>query len=339
MSVAAGLLVLACGSSFAGADVATGTGAPGGRPDTTSTAAGAAAPPATEPAAGAGGPPATAPGEDTATARAKAPPDPDAAGDPATATESASALNQELVNPVGGLWSLQSQFNNFRLDNGRWNDNWNFQPTLPISLTGNWNLITRPVMPLYNIVPHATSSGEVERTAGLGDLILAELLSPAQSGNWFLGAGPTFVFPTATSRYTGQGKVQMGPAATVGYRTSKYIVGLFPQQWFSIAGDPGRPDTNQFNLQPIAAVFFGDGWNFGYYGNILADWKAPSGEVWTLPIGFNVGKVVRFGSQAVKFQFSVQYMPVHPDEFGQEWNFQVMVTPIIPKLIKGNLFG
>jgi hypothetical protein len=29
----------------------------------------------------------------------------------------------------------------------------------------------------------------------------------------------------------------------------------------------------------------------------------------------------------------------HPDNFGQEWNIQLSVTPVIPKLIKGNLFG
>jgi len=28
---------------------------------------------------------------------------------------------------------------------------------------------------------------------------------------------------------------------------------------------------------------------------------------------------------------------VHPDAFGQKWNIQVIVAPVIPKLIKGNL--
>jgi len=61
-------------------------------------------------------------------------------------------------------------------------------------------------MPFYNIVPHETVPGQFERAAGLGDLALLELLSPAHSGNWVLGAGPTFIFPTATSHFTGQGK-------------------------------------------------------------------------------------------------------------------------------------
>lgn len=34
-----------------------------------------------------------------------------------------------------------------------------------------------------------------------------------------------------------------------------------------------------------------------------------------------------------------QYMPVHPDVFGQKCNLQFAVTPVIPKLIKGHLFG
>jgi hypothetical protein len=207
-------------------------------------------------------------------------------------------LNRKLTNPVSSLWSITNQFNNFKLSNGHWNNNWNFQPVLPVSLTRDVNLITRPVMPFYNIVPHETAPGQFERTAELGDLTLLELLSPAHSGHWILGAGPTFIFPTATSKFTGQGKVQAGPAVVAGYLTKEFFLGVFPQQWFSIGGAPARPDTSQLNLQPIAALFSGDGWNIGYSGNILANWKASSGDVWTVPVGVGVGKVVKFGAAA-----------------------------------------
>jgi hypothetical protein len=252
--------------------------------------------------------------------------------------KSASELNRELTNPVSSLWSIANQFNNFELNNGHWNNNWNFQPVLPLSLTKDWNLITRPVMPFYNIVPHPTESGEWERDAGLGDLALVELLSPAHSGNWILGVGPTAIFPTATSGFTGQGKWQLGPTLVAGYLTKQYFIGVFPQQWWSIGGEHGRSDTNQMNLQPIATLFFPDGWSLGYSGNILANWNAPSEDVWTVPIGVGLAKVVKFGRLPVKIQLAVQYMPVHPREFGQEWNVQVSITPVIPKLIKGVLF-
>jgi len=144
--------------------------------------------------------------------------------------ESASELNRKLTNPVSSIWSISNQFNNFELNNGQWNNNWNFQPVLPVSLTKDWNLITRPVMPFYNIVPHETAPGQFERDAGLGDLTLLELLSPSNSGNWVLGAGPTAIFPTATSGFTGQGKWQLGPSVVVGYLTKEFFIGVFPQQ-------------------------------------------------------------------------------------------------------------
>jgi hypothetical protein len=255
-----------------------------------------------------------------------------------TGEPSASELNRQLTNPVSSIWSIANQFNNFELNNGHWSNNWNFQPVLPLSLTKDWNLITRPVMPFYNIVPHETSPGEFARDAGLGDLALLELLSPAHSGNWVLGAGPTAIFPTATSGFTGQGKWQLGPSVVVGYLTKQFFLGVFPQQWWSIGGEHGRPDTNQMNLQPIATIFFGEGWSIGYSGNILADWTAPSEDVWTVPIGLGLAKVVKLGRLPVKLQLAVQYMPVHPRISGQEWNVQVSITPVIPKLIKGVMF-
>ena len=48
---------------------------------------------------------------------------------------SASELNRKLTNPVSDIWSISNQFNNFELNNGQWNNNWNFQPVLPVSLT------------------------------------------------------------------------------------------------------------------------------------------------------------------------------------------------------------
>ena len=251
---------------------------------------------------------------------------------------SSSELNRQLSNPVSSIWSIANQFNNFELNNGQWNNNWNFQPVMPVSLTKDWNLITRPVMPWYNIVPHETAPGNFERATGLGDLALVELLSPAHSGNWILGAGPTAIFPTATSPFTGQRKWQLGPSFVAGYLTKEYFIGVFPQQWWSIGGVHSRPDTNQMNLQPIVTVFFGEGWSLGYSGNILADWNAPSEDVWTVPVGLGLAKVVKFGKLPVKLQLAVQYMPVHPRISGQEWNVQVFIIPVLPKLIKGTLF-
>jgi hypothetical protein len=267
--------------------------------------------------------------------------------------ESATELNKKLSNPVSDIWSIQFQQNNYVVDPGpgipnkeeRWNSNLAFQPVLPIALTDDWNLITRPVVTLFNSTPYPSVSltgVDIKRTTAFGDIILMEMLSPSPKlvGNWLLGVGPTFIFPTASSDYTGQGKYQVGPAAVVGYLSEKWILGAFVQNWSSFAGNSKRPVTNQMNLQPIASCFFGQGWGIGYSGNVLANWEAQkSKDIWTVPIGLGISKVVKFGKLPVKISLAGQYMPVHPDTFGQRWNIQLQITPVLPKLIKGNLFG
>jgi len=261
---------------------------------------------------------------------------------------SLTELSKQLTNPISSTWSVGFQQNNYMLDMGlgresHWNSNLNFQPVLPVTLTENWNLITRPVVTLLNSAPHPDPHhpGDIKRTTGFGDTILMEMFSasPNLVGNWLVGLGPTFIFPTASSDYTGQGKWQVGPAAIVGYLSKKWIVGAFVQNWSSFGGSGNRKDTNQMNLQPIAGYFLPDGWNIGYSGNILANWKADrDGDTWTVPLGLGISKVLKLGRLPIKVGLAGQYMVHHPDVGGQKWNIQLSVTPVIPKLIKGNLF-
>ena len=257
---------------------------------------------------------------------------------------SANELAKEISNPVTSIWQLQFQFNNFELENeplspvsGEWVNNLYFQPIMPVSLTKDINLITRPVFTLYQSVPHPTATGGTERTTTFGDTILATVLSPADTEPWIFGAGPTWIFPTAGSDFTGQGKWQVGPAVGGGYITNKFMLAAFAQQWWSFAGDSDREDTSQMQFLPMIYSFFGDGWSVGYSGNIVADWKAPSGEKWTVPLGVSIGKVVYFGRLPVQFQIAGQYFVEKPLG-GPEWNVQLQITPVIPRLINKTLF-
>jgi hypothetical protein len=92
------------------------------------------------------------------------------------------------------------------------------------------------------------------------------------------------------------------------------------------------------NIQPIFSLFFEGGVNVGYSGNILVDWKAPADNRWTVPIGISAGKVFKFGRLPVKVGLSAQYMVVQPEPVGQRWNVQILLTPVLPKLIQGTLF-
>jgi hypothetical protein len=260
----------------------------------------------------------------------------------ASGSESLDEVNKELSNPISSIWALQLQENTYWLNKPDRNVvNLQFQPVLPLALTDDWNLITRPVFQVMNSNPYVNNAGNLHRVTGFGDTILATMLSPSPklAGPWLLGLGPTFIFPTASNSRLGQNKWQFGPAGVFGYLGGKWLAGVFPQQWFSVGG-PGSQTVSQMNIQHFFVYLPGDGWGIGTSPNILVNWYAnKSSNMLTFPVGLNVSKVIKIGPLPVKLQVQGQYMPIHPDQFGQKWDLQFSITPVIPKLIKGNLLG
>jgi hypothetical protein len=156
-----------------------------------------------------------------------------------TDSKSLDEVNKELSNPISSISALQLQENTYWLNRPDRNVvNLQFQPVLPLALTDNWSLITRPVFQAMNSTPYVNQSGNLRRVTGFGDIILATLFSPSPKlvGPWLLEAGPSFIFPTASNSPLGQNKWQLRPAGVLGYLGDKWLAGVFPQQWFSVGG-------------------------------------------------------------------------------------------------------
>jgi hypothetical protein len=71
--------------------------------------------------------------------------------------------------------------------------------------------------------------------------------------------------------------------------------------------------------------------------SVSVNWHTNGDNKVTFPIGLTVSKVQKFGRLPVKFKLQGLYMSVSPELFSQRWNIQVSITPVIPKLIKGNI--
>jgi len=215
--------------------------------------------------------------------------------------KSLDEVNKELSNPISSIWALQLQENTYWLNKPDRNVvNLQFQPVLPLALTDDWNLITRPVFQVMNSTPYLNESGNLHRITGFGDTILATLLSPSPklAGPWLLGVGPSFIFPTASNSRLGQNKWQVGPAGVFGYLGDKWLAGVFPQQWFSTGG-PGSQTVSQMNIQYFFIYLPGDGWGIGTSPNMLVNWYASkSGNEVTFPISLNISKVIKIGPPA-----------------------------------------
>ena len=257
--------------------------------------------------------------------------------------QSAAALAQEASNPFASSWALQLQQNNNWAEMPRGDDrhrvqsNLQFQPLLNVRLTEKQGLIIRPIVTIVNSVPHFDQSGQNERTTGFGDTVLAFALPRSLfGGRLMVGAGPTFILPTASEDLLSQDTWQVGPDAGAVLLGKHFITYAFVQQWFKIGGE-GR-DTNQMNGTFNFTYLFENGWTIGTQPTLSVDWKARGGERGTFGLGPQVGKMCKCGGLPTLLQLQVQYFPIRPDVGGSKWNIQLQATPTIPALIKKALF-
>jgi hypothetical protein len=257
-------------------------------------------------------------------------------------SSSAAAQAQEATNPFATSWLMQVQQNNNWVDmplghGSRVQSNLLFQPLMSLRLTENQALIIRPVVTVFNSVPHLDQNGQGERTTAFGDTVLAFAVPrPLLGGRLMLGAGPTFVFPTASKRELGQDTWQFGPDVGAVLQLRRTIAYAFVQQWFKVAGD--GPKTNQMSGVFNYTYVFERGWTLGTQSNLSVDWEARAGERVSFPIGPQVGKMVNWGGTPTLVQLQFQYYPVRPNAGGPQWNVQLQVTPTLKALIRKPLF-
>ena len=263
---------------------------------------------------------------------------------PGPEESSSDELNKQLNNPVSTIWSLNFQ-NNFQFfeghlsDQTRWQYNLNFQPVLPLRLTEDWNLITRPIFPVFaGVDVPDPARGTFDEHSGFGDLSVTSFFSPAKVAGFLWGVGPSFIFPTASSTALGAGKWQAGPAALGLYMGKEWIAGGLVNQWWSFAGQDNRPDTSAMNFQYFLFYLIPGGWQVGMSPNIQVNWKADPGNKLTLPIGFGAGKLFKLGKLPVKLTLEIDYALVKPEDYGQRWTIRFQLIPVIPALVKDVLF-
>jgi len=77
----------------------------------------------------------------------------------------------------------------------------NVQPVIPISISTDWSLITRTILPIFHVESLVAGDSNV---SGLSDIVQSFFFSPKKTG-WRLdyGCRPVFLYPTATDNALG----------------------------------------------------------------------------------------------------------------------------------------
>jgi hypothetical protein len=259
---------------------------------------------------------------------------------------------KKLSNPVGDVWAFFSRFTvNFgdgdvNSGDSRVGGSMLFQPILPVPLYGNganrWSLITRPTLPVLFSQPVPTALNTFDHNGGLGDVLLPTVIAPP-TGNWLLGAGPAFLFPTATNDAFGRQQWGIGPSLVVGYRTEAATFGVFGQYYLGIGSTggrrPGVQDASSMNLLSFLSVNLPNAWQFGFDPTITYDARATSGNKWNVPVGLLITKTTLLGKLPFKFNFGLEYSVVSQDAYGQRAQLVLEVIPVIPALIRHSVLG
>ena len=250
--------------------------------------------------------------------------------DSSRATEAAKVA-KELSNPVADLATIPFQFN---WENGVGeNDDLRFvlnlQPVVPISLDKNWTMVGRFILP-YVSQPAGLIPGS-QVASGTGDIVASAFFSPKKPGLVW-GVGPVFGLPTTTDPLLGSGKWSIGPTAVALRQHGPWTLGALVNHLWSISdtGDPKRSDVSQTLLQPFLSYATKNAVTFSINTESNYNWKAESGEEWTVPINVAVSKVARMGP----FPFSIQagggYYAKSPAG-GTDWKLRLAYTLILPR--------
>ena len=207
----------------------------------------------------------------------------------------ATALAKQSQNPVGSLVSVPLQFNfNTGGDLGdKTFLNVNVQPVIPFRVNDRWNVIARAIVPIDSMPGEAGT-----RFSGVGDIQLQLFVTPAIPPAIIWGLGAAFSFPTATVDPVQTGTWAAGPSLVLVKITRSFVLGGLVSQLWPLADAGDAPETNLLTVQPAVNFNFGHGWAIGFSPVITANWDAPAGDRWTVPVGLGLTRTVVFNPPA-----------------------------------------
>jgi hypothetical protein len=257
----------------------------------------------------------------------------DTGGDTNDAKAAELELAKKLQNPVANLVSVPIQ-NNWDFGIGQNNAmryTVNIQPVTPFSISSDWNLIIRTILPVIYADPISNNpmapASARDSHYGLGDITQSFFLSPKNKlGGWILGVGPVALWPTATDSVLGSGKWGAGPTAVVLRQEHGFTYGALVNHIWSYGGW-GPQNVNATFLQPFISYTTKTYTTFGANTESTYNWQASQ---WTVPLNFTVQQLIKIGNQPIAFQFGYRYYAQRPSG-GPDWGLRFAVTFLFPK--------
>ncbi|HEY2713805.1 MAG TPA: hypothetical protein VGI60_14920 [Chthoniobacterales bacterium] len=248
-------------------------------------------------------------------------------------SDEATELAKQLSNPVASLISIPFQanydFNIGPTSNGS-RFTLNIQPVVPLSISKDWNLIVRTILPIVSQHDVFYPAIPQDRTqSGLGDTTQSFFFSPKAPGPGGIiwGLGPVVLYPTATDDLLGSEKWGLGPTAVLLKQTGGWTYGVLANQIWSVAGDSHRENISATFLQPFVTYTTKTHTTFGLNTESTYDWE---NSQWTVPLNAFVSQVLKIGKQPISIQLGARYYADGPSG-APDWGLRLNFTLLYPE--------
>jgi hypothetical protein len=251
---------------------------------------------------------------------------PSMAQDTSPATDDSAALAEKLSNPVSNLISVPFQFNYDCCIGPRGGSRvlLNIQPVIPFSISDDWTLIMRTIMPI--LAQEETVAGGGSHF-GLGDISQSFFFSPKDSGGIIWGVGPDLVWNTSTDPNLGGGKWAAGPTGVILKQSHGWTYGMLASHVWSFAGQSSRVSYANTFLQPFVGYTWPDTTGISVNTETTYSWYA---QTWNVPINIALSHVYKFGKQPVSLQLGGRYSATTPNGQGPDWGARFNVVFLFP---------
>ena len=252
-------------------------------------------------------------------------------------------LAKQTLNPVAALISVPIKYDyNTNIGPSEQGNQsvLTIQPVIPISISADWNLISRSIIPginQHNVRPGAGTPdglGDVESGSGteegIGDITQQFYFSPKKptDSGWIWGLGPQFLLPTGGNKLTA-GKWGAGPTLVALKQENGWTYGALLNHIWSVSSDSTKSDYSTSYVQPFLAYTTKTFTTASINAESTYNWKSSQ---WSLPVNLTLTQILKLGKQPLSLQVGTRYWADTPDGVGPKgWGYRFQLTLLFPK--------
>lgn len=248
--------------------------------------------------------------------------------------DAAAEMARKLQDPLASIAAIMTD-NDILFKTGDDETSFSFQiqPVKAFSFE-SFNFIARGIVPISGIAPEGQRpiigpplpAGD-SLTWGLSDINTQFFFNPKSESAWKWGLGPTLSWKTRTDEKLGGPGWGAGPVGV--------LVGGSGDVSMAFLGGHLWNFDNTFSLSFVQPMIFynfpqAPGWALAYNPMISYDWKASSGNAWTLPLGAVLSKTTSVGGgYGVDVLGGAYWNAVRPDG-AATWSLKWGVSLLLP---------